>query len=39
MLGERYLHDGEDPKTAFLKVPIYRIISIAALYAKGSPRA
>ena len=34
MLGERYSRNGEDPTTAFLKVPIYRIISIAALYAK-----
>jgi hypothetical protein len=39
MLGERYLRDGEDPKTAFPKVRVYRIISIAALYAKGRPRA
>jgi len=30
MLGERYSRNGEDPTTAFLKVPIYRIISIAA---------
>ncbi len=34
MLGERYSRDGEDPATAFLKVPIYRIVAIAALYAK-----
>jgi hypothetical protein len=34
MLGERYSRAGEDPATAFLKAPIYRIISIAALYAK-----
>ena len=34
MLGERYARDGQDPATAFLKVPIYRIVSIAALYAK-----
>jgi len=34
MLGERYSRDGADPATAFLKVPIYRIVSIAALYAK-----
>ncbi|HXW22044.1 MAG TPA: hypothetical protein VEK14_03980 [Rhodomicrobium sp.] len=34
MLGERYARNGEDPVTAFLKVPIYRIVSIAALYAK-----
>jgi predicted PolB exonuclease-like 3'-5' exonuclease len=34
MLGERYSRDGEDPTTAFLKVPIYRIVSIAALNAK-----
>ena len=34
MLGERYSRNGEDPTTAFLKVPIYQIISIAALYAK-----
>ena len=29
MLGERYARSGEDPTTAFLKVPIYRIVSIA----------
>jgi 3'-5' exonuclease len=34
MLGERYARDGADPATAFLKVPIYRIVAIAALYAK-----
>jgi 3'-5' exonuclease len=34
MLGERYSRDGQDPATAFLKTPIYRIVSIAALYAK-----
>jgi len=34
MLGERYARDGQDPATGFLKVPIYRIVSIAALYAK-----
>jgi len=34
MLGERYSRDGADPATAFLKVPIYRIVSIAALHAK-----
>ncbi len=34
MLGERYARSGEDPATAFLKAPIYRIVSIAALYAK-----
>ncbi len=25
MLGERYARDGQDPTTAFLKTPIYRI--------------
>src|SRR5450631_3136240 len=34
MLGERYARDGENPTTAFLKVPIYRIVSIATLHAK-----
>ena len=34
MLGECYARSGEDPTTAFLKAPIYRIVSIAALYAK-----
>ena len=34
MLGQRYSRDGADPATAFLKAPIYRIASIAALYAK-----
>jgi 3'-5' exonuclease len=34
MLGERYSRNGDDPATAFLKVPIYRIVAIAALYAK-----
>ncbi|MGZ5374788.1 MAG: hypothetical protein ACXWDK_11030, partial [Aeromicrobium sp.] len=34
MLGQRYSRDGEDPTTAFLKVPIYRIVCIAALNAK-----
>jgi len=34
MLGERYARAGEDPATAFLKAPIYRIVAIAALYAK-----
>lgn len=29
MLGERYSRDGEDPATAFLKVPVYRIVCIA----------
>ena len=33
-LGERYSRAGEDSTTAFLKVPIYRIVCIAALYAK-----
>ncbi len=33
-LGEGYSRDDQDPMTAFLKVPIYRIVSIAALYAK-----
>jgi predicted PolB exonuclease-like 3'-5' exonuclease len=34
MLGERYARSGEDTATAFLKAPIYRIVAIAALYAK-----
>jgi predicted PolB exonuclease-like 3'-5' exonuclease len=34
MLGERYSPDNEDPTTTFLKVPIYRIVSIATLNAK-----
>ena len=34
MLGKRYARDGEDPTTAFLKAPIYRIVCIAALNAK-----
>lgn len=34
MLGQRYSRDGEDPTTAFLKVPIYRIVCIATLNAK-----
>ena len=34
MLGERYSREGENPTTAFLKAPIYRIICIAALNAK-----
>lgn len=34
MLGERYARNGEDPATAFLKVPMYRIVCIAALNAK-----
>ncbi|MEK4031670.1 hypothetical protein WOA01_01120 [Methylocystis sp. IM2] len=34
MLGERYGRDGQDPSTVFLKTPVYRIVSIAALYAK-----
>ncbi len=34
MLGERYSRNGEDPTTAFLKVPIYRIVCIAAPYAQ-----
>ena len=34
MLGERYSRDGENPMTAFLKTPIYRIVSIATLNAK-----
>jgi 3'-5' exonuclease len=34
MLGERYSRNGEDSATAFLKAPIYRIVCIAALYAK-----
>ena len=34
MLGERYSLGGDDPATAFLKVPIYSIVSVAALYAK-----
>jgi len=33
MLGERYSRNGEEPTMAFLKVPIYRIVSIAALNA------
>jgi predicted PolB exonuclease-like 3'-5' exonuclease len=34
MLGERYSRDHQDPATAFLKVPIYRIVTIAAVNAK-----
>lgn len=34
LLGQRYSRDGEDPTTAFLKVPIYRIVCIATLNAK-----
>ena len=30
----RYSRNDEDPRTAFLKVPLYQIVSIAALYAK-----
>lgn len=33
-LGERYARDGADPTTTFLKVPMYRIVCIAALNAK-----
>lgn len=33
-LGERYARAGEDPATSFLKVPMYKIVSIAALNAK-----
>ena len=29
MLGERYSRDNGDPTKTFLKVPIYRIVSIA----------
>ena len=31
-LGERYAKTGDDPATVFLKVPVYKIISLAALY-------
>ena len=34
MLGERYARDNADAMTAFLKVPIYRIVAIATLNAK-----
>jgi predicted PolB exonuclease-like 3'-5' exonuclease len=34
MLGQRYSRNNEEPTTAFLKVPIYRIVSIATLNAK-----
>jgi hypothetical protein len=34
ILGERYAREGRDSTTAFLKTPLYRIVSIAALYAK-----
>jgi len=34
LLGQRYSRDNEDPATAFLKVPMYRIVSIATLNAK-----
>jgi predicted PolB exonuclease-like 3'-5' exonuclease len=34
MLGERYSRDDEDPTKTFLKVPIYRIVSIATLNSK-----
>jgi predicted PolB exonuclease-like 3'-5' exonuclease len=34
LLGERYSRDGQNPATTFLKTPVYRIVSIAALYAK-----
>ena len=34
MLGQRYSRDGGDPTTAFLKVPVYRIVCIATLNAK-----
>ena len=34
MLGERYSRNNEEPTTTFLKVPIYRIVSIATLNAK-----
>lgn len=33
-LGQRYARNGEDPKTAFLKVPIYQIVCIATLSAR-----
>ena len=33
-LGERYATAGDDPATAFLKVPVYKIVSLAALYAR-----
>jgi predicted PolB exonuclease-like 3'-5' exonuclease len=34
MLGERYSRDDADPTRTFLKVPIYRIVSISTLNAK-----
>jgi 3'-5' exonuclease len=34
MLGKRYSRDNEDPTKAFLKVTMYRIVSIATLNAK-----
>jgi hypothetical protein len=34
MLGKRYSRDNEDPTKTFLKVPMYRIVSIATLNAK-----
>jgi 3'-5' exonuclease len=39
MLGERYSREGDDPATAFLKVPIYRVISIATLVASETMAA
>jgi predicted PolB exonuclease-like 3'-5' exonuclease len=38
MLGDRYARNGEDPLTAFLKAPIYRIVAIAVLNAKREDR-
>jgi hypothetical protein len=38
MLGEHYSRDGEDPLTAFLNAPIYRIVCIANLNAKREDR-
>jgi predicted PolB exonuclease-like 3'-5' exonuclease len=33
-LGQRYARNGDDPRTAFLKVPIYQIVCVATLSAR-----
>jgi predicted PolB exonuclease-like 3'-5' exonuclease len=37
-LGQRYARDGADPKLAFIKIPLQRIVCIGALYADRADR-
>jgi 3'-5' exonuclease len=37
-LGEKYARDGQDPKLAFIKIPLQKIVCIGAVYAQRQSR-